>query len=84
MEFVNFLLVFKLPRKNLKMQRRKRRKEVKVRKEKKPKKLKRMKRKRKVLEKNKQPRRKIEPHVPLTIPARILPESGQPHHQPTS
>lgn len=53
--------MLKLPRKNLKKQKRKKKEEVKVKKEKKPKKLKRMRRKMKVLWRNKQLRRKIDP-----------------------
>lgn len=59
--FVHFLSMLKLPRKNLRTQRRK--KEVKVRK-KTAKKPKRMRKKLKVLGRSKQPRRKIEPPFP--------------------
>lgn len=61
LDLVNFLSVFKLPRKNLKRQRRKKKEAVKVKKQRKPKKLKRRRRKRKVLVRNKQLRRRIEP-----------------------
>lgn len=62
-EFVHFLFMLKLPRKNLRKQRRKK-KEVKVKKEKKPKKPRRRRKKMKVLGRSKQLRRKIEPHFP--------------------
>lgn len=60
LEFVHLLFMLKLPRKNLRRQRRKK-KEVKAKKQKKPKKLRRRKKKMKVLGRNKPLRRKIEP-----------------------